>query len=216
MSQASVPSIQELQQRLASIETNLARSRRQLIEAQELARIGSWEWDIAANEVWWSDELYRIYGLRPRSIEPTYEDFLARVHPDDRKSVDDRNRRAFADHRAFEDIKRVVRADGREILMRTQGAVICDEDDNPVRMVGICEDVTGAEEADSISADMAARRLASRIEDDLVHPLEEAAGHLARGDVAKAATAVDQARGRARAIADGLAPAASVAHAQAG
>ena len=211
MPQTTVPTIQELQQRLASIETNLARSRRQMIEAQELARIGSWEWDIPANEVWWSDELYRIYGLRPRSIEPDYEDFLSRVHPDDRASVDERNRRAFADHRPFADVKRVVRADGREILMRTQGTVICDEAGDPVRMVGVCEDVTGAEEADSASAQMAARRLATRIEEDLVHPLDEAAALLARGEHAKAALVVEQARSQARGIAAGLTPAAAVA-----
>jgi hypothetical protein len=48
--------------------------------------------------VWWSDELYRIYGLEPGAIEPSYEEFLNYVHPDDRPAVDERNRRVFADH----------------------------------------------------------------------------------------------------------------------
>src|SRR4051794_18562530 len=82
------PTIEQLRTRLAAIEDTLARSRRKLADAQTLARIGSWEWDVVEDLVWWSDELYRIYALEPRSIEPTYQDFLERVHPDDRESVD--------------------------------------------------------------------------------------------------------------------------------
>ncbi|MFP5362474.1 MAG: EAL domain-containing protein [Thermoleophilia bacterium] len=124
------------------MEDALRRSEARLREAQQLARIGSWEWDIPANVVTWSDELFRIYGLQPQSLTPTYEDFLARVHPDDRADVDARNHKAFADHAPFEDVKRVTKEDGSGILMRTQGEVVCDADGNPLRMVGVCEDVT--------------------------------------------------------------------------
>src|SRR4051812_7118555 len=139
---ASTPTLDQLQASLSAIEENLARSRRQLAEAQQLSRIGSWEWDILADDVWWSDELFRIYALEPNSVRPSYEGFLEYVHADDRESVDARNRKAFIDHQPFADVKRVVRADGREILMRTEGEVICDDDGTPLRMVGICEDVT--------------------------------------------------------------------------
>jgi diguanylate cyclase (GGDEF)-like protein/PAS domain S-box-containing protein len=134
------------------IEEALRRSEARLREAQQLARLGSWEWDIPANVVTWSDELFRIYGLEPQSLSPSYEDFLQRVHPDDRDDVDARNHKAFADHQPFEDVKRVTKGDGSVFLMRTQGEVICDDSGNPVRMVGICEDVTAqvrAREAES-------------------------------------------------------------------
>ncbi|MBO9534347.1 MAG: PAS domain S-box protein [Solirubrobacteraceae bacterium] len=111
------------------------------------ALVGSWEWDILANDVQWSDRLFRIYGLEPGSVVPTYERFLAYVHPDDRDAVDERNRKAFADHQPFKDVKRVIRADGTEILMRTQGEVITDASGQPVRMIGVCEDVTAYEQA---------------------------------------------------------------------
>ena len=91
---------------MSTVDVELTIARRQLEEAQRLARIGSWEWDIADGTVWWSDELYRIYGLEPGSIEPSYEEFLNYVHPDDRGAVDERNRRAFVDHQPFEDVKR--------------------------------------------------------------------------------------------------------------
>jgi PAS domain S-box-containing protein len=193
----STPTLTDLQASLTTIEENLARSRRQLAEAQQLSRIGSWEWDIAAGEVWWSNELYRIYGLEPGAIKPTYERFLAYVHPDDRESVDERNRRAFTDHQPFEDVKRVVREDDREIRMRTQGEVICDDDGQPVRMVGVCEDVTATESG--------ARARAVQVEDEIVQPLAEAGLQLARGEIDAAAATIEQARRSARLIAQALA-----------
>jgi PAS domain S-box-containing protein len=200
--------IEELEERLASSESELARARRQLGEAQELARVGSWEWDIPQNVVWWSDELFRIYGLAPGSILPSYEEFLARVHPDDRESVDERNRRAFADHKPFEDVKRIVRGDGREILMRTQGEVICDNAGAPIRMVGICEDVTDRERAGDAAAQLAAaealRKRAMEINDEIIQRLVLAGVHLDRGAAAEAAAAVDEARRCAQQIVDDL------------
>jgi len=172
----------------------LERAERQLADAQQLARVGSWEWDIADNAVWWSDELYRIYGLEPRSIAPSYEDFLERVHPDDRADVDARNQKAFADNEPFEDVKRVVRADGREILMRTQGAVVCDDAGQPLRMVGICEDVTDAE----------SRRRAREINDQVIQALVVAGFHLDHGDLDATRGALTEARHGAQRIASDL------------
>ncbi|MCW2958530.1 MAG: hypothetical protein JWP18_1333, partial [Solirubrobacterales bacterium] len=125
-----------------AVQQALLRSLSRLAEAQELARLGSWEWDVASNVVSWSDELFRIYGVKPQTFVPSYEEFIGRVHPDDRASVDARNHKAFADHEPFEDVKRVVRPDGSVFLMRTQGEVVCDDDDNPLRLLGVCEDVT--------------------------------------------------------------------------
>jgi hypothetical protein len=194
----STPTLDQLQESLATIEENLARSRRQLAEAQQLSRIGSWEWDIVADEVWWSDELFRIYALEPGSVRPSYGTFLDYVHPDDRASVDARNRKAFADHEPFEDVKRVIRADGREIHMRTQGEVVCDDDGTPLRMVGVCEDVTARQLVGPGS------ELALRIEDEIVAPLSEAGVALARGELEEVADAIESARQRARQIAAGV------------
>ena len=101
----SVAIIRDLTEELR-VESELRRTTEQLAEAQRLARLGSWEWDIPHNKVTWSDELFRIYGLEPGEIEPSYEEFLDRVHPDDRESVDARNHKAFADHQPFDDVKR--------------------------------------------------------------------------------------------------------------
>ena len=171
---------------MRTVDAELAVARRQLEEAQRLARIGSWEWDIPSGTVWWSDELYRIYGLEPGAIEPSYEEFLNYVHPDDRPAVDERNRRAFADHQPFDDVKRVIRADGREINMRTEGDVICGDDGEPVRLVGICEDVTDQLRAREVEKHLAAadalRQRAGAINDEIVQRLVLAAAMLDRGE----------------------------------
>jgi len=60
-----------------------------LIEAQRIAHLGNWEWDVVNNTVTWSDEIYRIFGLAPQQIVATYEAFIQAVHPDDRQSVED-------------------------------------------------------------------------------------------------------------------------------
>src|SRR5262245_61940036 len=61
-----------------------AHTEAQLAEAQRLAHVGSWEWDVGQDRVTWSDELYRIYGLDSRTFAATYQAYLERVHPDDR------------------------------------------------------------------------------------------------------------------------------------
>jgi diguanylate cyclase (GGDEF)-like protein/PAS domain S-box-containing protein len=137
------------------VQVELRRTHDRLAEAQRLARLGSWEWDIPANEVTWSDELFRIYGLEPGEVVPSYEGFLERVHPDDRESVDQRNHKAFADHQPFEDVKRCLRPDGSTFLMRTQGEVLTDGDGNPLKMIGICEDVTAEKRAEEAAAKLA-------------------------------------------------------------
>jgi diguanylate cyclase (GGDEF)-like protein/PAS domain S-box-containing protein len=119
------------------------------------ARHGGWEWDIAANTVAWSDQLFRIFGLEPGSVEPTYEGFLERFHADDRDGVDERNRRAFADHKPFDDVNRAVREDGTVIVIHTSGQVVLDDEGIPLRMVGVCEDVTADREADRALAELA-------------------------------------------------------------
>ncbi|MBI5344884.1 MAG: PAS domain-containing protein, partial [Deltaproteobacteria bacterium] len=67
----------------AELENGLTR----LAEAQRIAHLGNWDWDIANNTLWWSDEIYRIFGLKPRQFGATYEAFRDSVHPDDRDFV---------------------------------------------------------------------------------------------------------------------------------
>jgi signal transduction histidine kinase len=134
----------------AATEHELEQAHAALAEAQEVARIGSWEWTIAPNEISWSDELYRLYGLAPGSIDVNYESFIERVHPADRDTVELVSQQALADGRPFALDHRIVLPTGEVRWFHARGRVITDETGAPVRMVGTSQDVTQRRHLDEL------------------------------------------------------------------
>ena len=102
----------------------LLRTASQLSEAQAIAHIGSWEWDVRRDVVTWSDELYRIFGRSPAAGPVTYATYLDAVHPDDREFVDQAVMRAYRDREPFAFEHRIVRADGAERVLAGRGRVV--------------------------------------------------------------------------------------------
>ncbi|MEP6909915.1 MAG: MASE1 domain-containing protein [Actinomycetota bacterium] len=131
-------------------ESELARAHASLAEAQELAHIGSWEWDIPSDTITWSDELFRVYGLEPQSIEITYEAYLDQVHPDDRRLIQQAVQEAAAERRPFAFQHRIQLADGRHRWVQGRGRVILGADDKPIRMVGTSQDITDRKQVDEL------------------------------------------------------------------
>lgn len=127
--------------RRAASEHQLEERERQLAEAGSLAHVGAWGWDIATGVVVWSDELFRIFGLEPRSIPVTYDDYRALLHPDDGSLVDEAVERALRTGEPYQVEHRVVRPDGTVVWVRGQGRVVSDEN-GPVRMFGAAQDIT--------------------------------------------------------------------------
>ena len=119
-----------------------ARLERQLAVAQQITHIGSWEWDVATNVVTWSDELYRIYGLVPRSCEITFQTFLSKLHPDDRERVRGEVGRAMEQGERFGYRERILRPDGSIRHLDTVGEVLRDERSRLLGLIGTCRDVT--------------------------------------------------------------------------
>jgi len=69
-------------------ERTLLRSEANLAQSQVMANLGSWGWNLKNDKVWWSDQMYRIFGLEPgKPKQPTFKTFLSRIHPDDREGV---------------------------------------------------------------------------------------------------------------------------------
>ena len=111
-------------------------------QAQGVAHIGSWEWHIPSDEVAWSRELYRLYGLKPGGFPADYAGLLSYVHPEDRDTVDRTLRRALVDQSPFSFEHRVVRHDGATRIVHGRGQVETDDGGNPVRIFGTAQDVT--------------------------------------------------------------------------
>jgi two-component system, NarL family, sensor histidine kinase UhpB len=120
----------------------LRRGEQKLREAQAIGRIGSWERDLRDGSVTWSEEMYRFFGLDPRSFRPTLEGIIERVLPQDRIAVQQERENAVRECRASQQEFRIGKGDGSVAVIQTRGDVILDEAGEPVRMVGVAHDVT--------------------------------------------------------------------------
>jgi diguanylate cyclase (GGDEF)-like protein/PAS domain S-box-containing protein len=123
------------------IEEELRESRRRLDEAQQIAHVGSWEWDVDTGRVSWTNELYRMYGIEPEQFQGTFEGFLSRVHPDDRDLVTKTVQASLASHQPFEFEHRVIHPDGHIAILQGRGCVIT-ENGRPLRLIGSGQDIT--------------------------------------------------------------------------
>ena len=122
----------------------LQESEARLKNAQQLAHLGSWTLDLATNKPNWSDEVYRIFGVRPQEFEATYEAFLAAVHPDDRAAVDAAYSGSVRENRdGYEIEHRVVRKKTGEVrIVHEKCEHVRNASGRIVRSVGMVHDVT--------------------------------------------------------------------------
>ena len=139
--------VQDVTER-AQTEAMLRERERQLGEAQRVAHVGSFVWSVVEDRVTWSDELYRIYGLEPQESPATFEAFLGQIHPDDRAGVEETIRAALAGEGPLRMRERIVRPSGEIRHLSSWGEVLRDPAGTPVRLVGVCQDVTERREAE--------------------------------------------------------------------
>jgi len=135
-----------LERRVTEGTREMGKSRVMLSQAEALAHLGSWDWDVATNRLWWSDELYRIYGLDRSSDVATYEGFLSHLHPEDRARSMGVVQQALRDGRPFDYIHRVIRPDGSVRTLHARGEVVLDPAGRSLRMYGIARDITEEKE----------------------------------------------------------------------
>ncbi len=142
-------SLEEAYRVTAERERALRLSEIRLAEAQHIASLGNWEWNYQSDRLFWSDEIYRIFGLPPRSVSANYEMLLGFVHADDRAMVRQAVDAAVELQRPFNIIHRVLRQDGDERWVRQRGEVFRDADGAPLRVVATVQDITEARRADA-------------------------------------------------------------------
>jgi PAS domain S-box-containing protein len=133
--------IRDITARLAA-EAALRESERTLAEAQRIAHVGSWDWDLASDRARRSNETIRIFGVERGGLAGTTEAFLDFVHPDDRARVQASERAAISQGAPHDLDYRIIRPDGEVRLIHEEGEVIRDESGTPVRMVGTLQDIT--------------------------------------------------------------------------
>lgn len=140
----SLPTHAALEKEIAErkkAEEDLMVSNQQLKLAQEIAQVGHWQWDVKANKITWSDQLYRIFGVQPDG-QLSYQSYLERLHPDDKGLVDDNVQTAFREKQFSSFVHRVLLPDGSEKVLQSNGEVIVDESGEVVKMLGTAQDIT--------------------------------------------------------------------------
>ncbi|MEA2206243.1 MAG: two-component system, cell cycle sensor histidine kinase and response regulator CckA [Blastocatellia bacterium] len=124
-------------------EEALRQSEGQLAEAQRLAHIGSWNWDLNKQKLTWSDEHYRIFGIQRGDANLDYDTIVAQaIHPEDQALVQNEVKRTIASGEAFNFYYRIIRPNGEERILQSTGSVETDEQQQRVRLFGTAQDVT--------------------------------------------------------------------------
>lgn len=151
--------VEERTEQLEKAYNSLKESEKGLAEAQKMAHIGNWEWDIITEEAYWSDELYRIFGRNLEEPYPTYQEILNYVHPSDRDYVNNNVNRAM-NGKPYSIDYRILSADGEERIVHMQSEVIFDEKKTPIRLKGIVQDITERKKAEKalINLEIARKR----------------------------------------------------------
>ena len=123
-------------------EQALAESEWQLRHAQQVAKLGSYDWKPLTGELQWSDEHFRLWGLIPGSVDPDYDRFLAGIHPEDVAQVEQLLRQALKGERIYDCLHRIIWSDGSLHYIHGLGDVMFDDHGQPIRMIGTVQDVS--------------------------------------------------------------------------
>lgn len=152
----AVVAFQDIRARKAA-EERLKRSERSLAVAQQIAHVGSWEWELATGRISWSDEMFRIHGLSTQEAPITPESYLQFVPPAERPIIQRQLEERMRNPMPFEQERRVTLPNGAVRHIHYRGDVLVDSEGRASRFIGTAQDVT--------SRKLAEERLASLLAD---------------------------------------------------
>ena len=130
------------------VEETLQKSQANLSQAQRIAHLGGWDLNLETNDLAWSDESYRIFGLSPTGIGMRLESFFDHVHPEDKEAVQKATEDALNKNKPFNIEHRIVRPGGETRFVVEQAEVIFDESGRPIQMIGTVQDITERKQAE--------------------------------------------------------------------
>ena len=132
-------------------ETALRKNQKSLHDAQAIAHIGIWEWNILSGDLQWSDEIFRIFGQKPQAFGASYKAFLETIHPDDRHAVENAVTAAVEHGEHYSIEHRIVRPDGEIRHVHEQGEVTLNNEGVAATMLGTVLDITERKKAEALN-----------------------------------------------------------------
>jgi PAS domain S-box-containing protein len=139
----------KLDEKVRQRTAELTRSEARMTQAQELAHVGTWEWDVVRDTVIWSDEEFRILGLAPGECTPSVDQYLACVHPDDRPRTSEWIAAVRANKESGVMNQRILWPDGEVRALHARADVVLDDSGHVIRLVGTSQDVTERERVEA-------------------------------------------------------------------
>ncbi|MDQ3622577.1 MAG: response regulator [Verrucomicrobiota bacterium] len=130
----------------------LTHSEARLAEAQRVAHLGSWEWDVATGTVIWSEEEFRLYGFAPGGFTPTYRHQLACVHPDERRLASEWFNAVLKNKESMSLDARIVHPNGEVRVLQNQADVVLDGCGKVIRLIGTSQDITERKHREALKA----------------------------------------------------------------
>jgi PAS domain S-box-containing protein len=116
--------------------------------AQRAAGVGVWDWNTKSGHIEWTPEMFRLFGLDPQKAIASFEAWTAVLHPEDREKAAAKIDQALKTHSFLNNEYRVVRPDGKIIWINALGQGEYDDQNQPIRMSGICMDITERKKAE--------------------------------------------------------------------
>lgn len=139
---ATFDALKELNEELEIAKQKAEENEFRLKEAQQIAHLGHWEYDLINDKLIWSDETYRIFGLKPQKFEATLNNFLQMTHPEDRQEVADAYNQSVKNKTDYKISHRIVLKDGTVKHVLEQGKTFYTHADKPIRSIGTVLDIT--------------------------------------------------------------------------
>jgi diguanylate cyclase (GGDEF)-like protein/PAS domain S-box-containing protein len=129
-------------QRTLQTEANLRDVSERMAKAQQVAHFGNWEWDMGPDQLTWSEELYKIFGVDRETFGATFDAYMERVHPQDREQVREEIENAVANATRCVFEHQIVLEGDKVRTVRCHGEPVTDDDGKVLRLFGVCQDIT--------------------------------------------------------------------------
>jgi PAS domain S-box-containing protein len=137
----TIKDLQESKSKTLIIQEDLKVREGDLAQAQKIAHLGSWTWDVQNKALSWSDEIYRIFEIDKNELKPNYEKFLSMVHEEDREFVHQANRESVLGKQSYDIKHRILMPNGDSKYVQQKSKTDYDRQGYPQRIVGILHDI---------------------------------------------------------------------------